>query len=271
MSEVVLALLTRPEAAPAVLAAAAHLAELAGGARIEALVCRTPPLATILVTEDVLTSEQEREIRAQENARAAALHEIFADWAARQPGPPPPRWLNEEGAAAALVKHWGERADYIVASPPPAHATRPEYDTLHAALFDCARPVLLMPPHASATFGKTIAVAWRDDKFTLHAVMAALRIAPKSADIHVLMGQRDGVPRPQIPDVLREHGVPVTRHELAVEPAPFGAQLLAKAHEVNADLLVMGAFVHNAWRNLLFGGVTRYMLAHADLPVLMRH
>jgi nucleotide-binding universal stress UspA family protein len=36
------------------------------------------------------------------------------------------------------------------------------------------------------------------------------------------------------------------------------------------DLLVMGAFVHPV-RNLILGGVTRHVLAHAAIPVLMRH
>jgi len=271
MSNVVLALLTRPETAPAVLAAAERLAGLVGGGRIEALVMRVPPLSTIMVTEEILTSEQEQAIRDRENERAAALHQVFTAWAARHEDGAAPRWINEEGVAEVLVKSWGARADYIVVGQPPAHGDRAEYDTLHAALFTSERPVLMMPVLATATFGKTVAVAWRDDKFTLHAVMDSLHCIPPSADIHVLMGRREGAPPPQIPAVLAEHGVSVTGHELPVGHEVFGALLLARAHEVNADLLVMGAFVHSAWHNLLVGGVTKYMLAHADIPVLMRH
>jgi nucleotide-binding universal stress UspA family protein len=51
----------------------------------------------------------------------------------------------------------------------------------------------------------------------------------------------------------------------------FGEALLAKAHTLSADLLVMGAYRHSPLRELLLGGVTRYMLGHADLPILMRH
>jgi nucleotide-binding universal stress UspA family protein len=52
---------------------------------------------------------------------------------------------------------------------------------------------------------------------------------------------------------------------------PFGGTLLARAHEVGADMLVMGAYAHSPWRERILGGVTRYLIAHADLPVLMRH
>ena len=33
----------------------------------------------------------------------------------------------------------------------------------------------------------------------------------------------------------------------------------------------MGAYVHNPIRRLILGGVTRYMLANADMPVLMSY
>jgi nucleotide-binding universal stress UspA family protein len=33
----------------------------------------------------------------------------------------------------------------------------------------------------------------------------------------------------------------------------------------------MGAYAHGEWREALLGGVTRYILDHGGLPVLMRH
>ena len=271
MSNVVLALLTRTETAPAILSGAERLAVLLGGARIEAMVMRILPISTIMVTEEILSKADEKKIRDHEAERAAALRQIFDAWATKRGGTNAPRWIDEEGVTETLVKTWGERADYIVVGRPDAHADRAEHDALHAALFASERPVLMMPPQAKAEFGKAFAVAWREDKFTLHAVLAALRCLPQVDQVHVLMGRREGQASPKIPDVLAEHGVAVTGHELPISTDIFGAQLLAKAHELNADLIVMGAFVHSAWHNLLFGGVTKYILAHADIPVLMRH
>ena len=37
------------------------------------------------------------------------------------------------------------------------------------------------------------------------------------------------------------------------------------------DLLVMGGYTHSRLRQLILGGVTRHMLASADLPVLLNH
>jgi nucleotide-binding universal stress UspA family protein len=58
---------------------------------------------------------------------------------------------------------------------------------------------------------------------------------------------------------------------LPIGPGPFGQDLLDKARELGADMLVMGAYAHSPLREALLGGVTRHVLAHADLPVLMRH
>jgi len=48
-------------------------------------------------------------------------------------------------------------------------------------------------------------------------------------------------------------------------------RILHAAHRIGADMLVMGAFAHGEWREMMFGGVTRTMLAQADMPLFMRH
>ena len=271
MSNVVLALLTRTETAPVILAGAERLAVLLDGACIEAMVMRMLAISTTLVTEEILSKEREKKFRDPEVERAAALHRIFDAWAGRHAGIKEPRWIDDEGLIETLVKTRGQRADYIVVGRPDAHAERAEHDALHAAVFATDRPVLMMSPLAKAEFGKIVAIAWRDDKFSLRALLAALRCIQHAEQVHILMGRRPGNAPPKIPDVFTEHDVAVTGHELPIGEDIFGAQLLATAHELHADLLVMGAFVHSAWYNLRFGGVTKYILSHSDIPVLMRH
>jgi nucleotide-binding universal stress UspA family protein len=70
---------------------------------------------------------------------------------------------------------------------------------------------------------------------------------------------------------LVEHGVAAELHVLPIGSTTFGETLLRKAHELGADMLVMGAYQHTPLREFLLGGVTRYMLNHADMPLLMRH
>ena len=89
----------------------------------------------------------------------------------------------------------------------------------------------------------------------------------KAQAVHVLCAKAGEA---VVPAILEEHGIPAQAH--AVEGhGPVGEQLLRKAHELGADLIVMGAYAHGEWREALLGGVTRTMLEHADLPILMRH
>ena len=87
----------------------------------------------------------------------------------------------------------------------------------------------------------------------------------------MLAGQKEGKPPPRVPDILVEHSVSAELHVLPVGPHQFGETLLQAAHACGADMLVMGAYAHAPMRRLILGGVTKYMLEHADLPVLMRH
>ena len=43
------------------------------------------------------------------------------------------------------------------------------------------------------------------------------------------------------------------------------------AREVNAGLLVMGAYTHSRLKHLVLGGVTSHMIDAANLPVFMTH
>jgi nucleotide-binding universal stress UspA family protein len=102
-------------------------------------------------------------------------------------------------------------------------------------------------------------------------VLPALRCLGGAERVHVLAGVRQGAAEPALPQILIDHGLDAELHLLPIGPGPFGRALLDKAHELGADMLVMGAYAHSPLREALLGGVTRYMLAHADLPLLMRH
>jgi nucleotide-binding universal stress UspA family protein len=129
----------------------------------------------------------------------------------------------------------------------------------------------VVPPGRVAAFGKRVAIAWRDDTRAAKAVLPALRCLGRAEQVHVLAGVRQGAEHPALPQVLLDHGIKAEMHVLQIGPGAFGQALLIRAHELGSDMLVMGAYAHSRLREALLGGVTRYMLAHADLPVLMRH
>jgi nucleotide-binding universal stress UspA family protein len=199
------------------------------------------------------------------------LRTTFDAWARTLPTGLGADWIDTDGIAELVVEDRGRRADFLTIGLPTPQDHASNWRTLRAALFSTDRPVLVVPSHFLGDFGRRVAIAWRDDERAAKAVLACLRCLKSAEGVFVLAGQRAGAASPVPPAILAEHGVAAELHVLTIGGRPLGAALLRRAHELQADMLVMGAYQHSPLRELLLGGVTRHMLGHADLPVLLRH
>jgi nucleotide-binding universal stress UspA family protein len=272
MCDVILTLLERYEAAAATLSAAATLAGMMSEAHINVLAIRVPPEATIMPTEELLTTRTIARMRAAEAERVVALRSAYDTWAPSLQGATVTiEWADVEGVVEALVTEWGRPADLIVLGRSGSPVPLADRGMSHTALFETDRPVLIVPPGAPVTFGRRVAIAWRDDAHAVRAVLAALRLLTGATEVHVLAGTREGRPPPRLPEILAEHGIAAQLHIMPIGAGVFGEALLTRARDLGCDLFVMGAYAHSPWRELILGGVTRHVLAHADLPVLLRH
>ncbi len=265
---VVLAVLDRPGNAASVLSNAARLLSFWGGKpTLEALAVRTPPVAELMAPDQAMTHAQEADFRASEEAWAAEVRSMTRRWEEQaRPKAGAVKFIETEGDIAHLVGELGRISSAVVLGG--AREPGKTRDALHAALFDTSRPVLIAPPESRGEFGRVVAVAWKDDARAPKAVLDALPILAKADAVHVL---RARVSEATVPALFREHGIQAEAYAVPDHDGPVGAQLLKLAHELGADLLVMGAYAHGEWREALLGGVTRYVLDHASLPVLMRH
>jgi protein CrcB len=270
IGEVVLAVLDRPETVRGVLSSAARLLEFGGGGRIEALAVRTPPVTTLMIADQAITPSEEAQARAAESVWAGEVKSIVDDWDAQaKPTRLETTWMELEGDAEHVVAEHGRRSDTVVVAGRVQQPGRSR-DALHAAIFATSRPILIVPPSSMGQFGRVVAIAWKDDGRAPKAVLAAMPILARAEVVHVLQA---GVSRNviEVPPILQEHGISALTHSVPSHDGPIGAGILKLAHQLGADLLVMGAYAHGEWREALLGGVTRYMLDHADLPILMRH
>lgn len=273
MSEVILVVLQRPEAALGLLRAAERLAVLSDGARISVLAVHTPLGLTIMMNDGSIPAETLKEMAAEEDERMAMLRATFGTWATEPRAASIPTKLSiVDGPPERPIVDRGQRADFIVAARPCPEDDWKTRQTFQAALFRTERPVLVVPPGSETVeFGRRVVIAWRDDGRAAKAVLPALRCLIHAEQVFVLSGVREGKPRPGVPDIVAEHGIVSEQRVLSINPGVFGEKLLFEAHTLGADLLVMGAYVHSPLREMIFGGLTRFMLAHADLPILMRH
>jgi nucleotide-binding universal stress UspA family protein len=230
--------------------------------------------------EDMMTATETEGL-----AQAQAMRTLFEAAAAAAGvavGDPSP--LGAQGARAPsasfaavagreeeLVAQQARLADLtVVAQSGPSDL--PSAEALNAVLFDSGRPVLVAPPVAPAVIGRRICLAWNGTAESASAVTAALPWLAQAEAVRILTAddyQRPGPPAADLAAYLALHGI-------NAEIAPFrpvdrdvGAGLLQAAGAFGADLLSMGAYSHSRLRQLLLGGVTRHVLEHAKLPVLM--
>jgi protein CrcB len=268
MGGAVLAILDRPETVGSVLSGAARLLSFSGGGNISALAVRTPPVPALMLADQAMTPAEEARRRAVEMKWAGELRAMTERWEApaKKPQAITAQFIETEGDIAHFVGEHGRRSDATVM----INAREPgkTRDALHAAIFGTSRPILIVPPESRGEFGRVVAVAWKDDLRAPKAVLAAMPVLAKAETVYLL---RARVAEAVVPAILKEHGIVAKAHAVPAHDGPVGAQLLKLVHELGADLLVMGAYAHGEWQEALLGGVTRYMLDHADLPIFMRH
>jgi nucleotide-binding universal stress UspA family protein len=144
-----------------------------------------------------------------------------------------------------IVAHRARLVDLIVVPHPAGDKDVSSSDTLHAVLFDSAKPVLIAPRTAPSTIGHHVCIGWNGTAKSASAVMTALPWLQRAESIRILWSEDYQRRRPLAPD-LQQY---LAAHHLTADRAAFqsinkmtGAGLLAAAHEFACDLLVMGAY-----------------------------
>ena len=195
-------------------------------------------------------------------------------------GDPPPQqspsasWHTMSGIEANEVTERGRAYDLIVVDHPSSAIREGARETVEAALFGTGRPVLVAPEIAPRTLGEIVVVGRNRTVQSARAVAEAMPFLERAERVVVFMvatGAKQG-PSPQ--DIARTHAwndIKAEVKEVPPESRRVGQILLHEAKQVGADLVVMGAYSHSRWREMILGGVTRYVLEHTEVPVLMAH
>lgn len=146
-------------------------------------------------------------------------------------------------------------------------------DFLPSVLVESGRPALILPyaGHVGA-IGSTVLVAWKQTREAARAVTCALPWLKRAGKVHVIgygEGAEDSLRA--LERYLAVQGVSATIHSGGEEERDVGNDLLSRAADVGADLLVMGSYGHSRAREWVLGGATRTILQTMTLPVLMSH
>jgi nucleotide-binding universal stress UspA family protein len=250
------------------------------GAKLAALFAQSGPLdyqlpgaggrVNALITDNVVRSVTESAQRAaQEFERLAGELKLETSWeSARDDALESARIAARYSDLLVIGQHRkGSEQDSGMAS-----------DFCEELILSAGRPVLVVPEEGEfASVGKRVLVAWNESREATRAVADALPLLARADAVEVDVYET-GQPSPEAAETsenlaryLAGHGARATvaRHELRQHD--LRAQILARATEIRADLIVMGAFGHSRLREMVFGGVTRSVLESTNFPVLLSH
>jgi nucleotide-binding universal stress UspA family protein len=191
------------------------------------------------------------------------------------PGQASVAWIEDTGREEEIVSRRGRLTGLLVLSRPTPESDVGTTMTLNASLFETGRPVLVVPPnYAGGPIGTKIAISWNGSKEAARAIAGANTFIEHAKEVTVVTAVGETPAAPEVPEMLTYlgwFGVRASTHNLPLTGRIEGEVLFKDCSQIGADLVVMGAYTRNRLRQMILGGVTRYALDNATVPLLMAH
>jgi nucleotide-binding universal stress UspA family protein len=147
---------------------------------------------------------------------------------------------------------------------------------IECLLIDSGRPVLVVPPGRDTFSCRRIVLAWDGSARAARAAADALPFlrAAESVEVVSVEGEKDLTDTLMGADIaphLSRHGVKATVHCLAAVNGDAAETLRDAATRFEADMIVMGGYVHSRLREMVLGGVTQSLLRQSPVTLFMAH
>lgn len=186
-------------------------------------------------------------------------------------------WRNMDGDVVRCLLYGARLADVIVATlPPPGRRAENGPLSIVGDLSVNSRCPVLAVPHDITAFectGRAV-VAWDGSPEAAVALRAAVPLLQLAEQVHLVTVEESAkraFPGTHASEYLARHGIHSELHEWPRKDRAIEEALGSAFNELAADWIVMGAFGHSRLRETIFGGVTRYLLGAARVPLLLAH
>jgi nucleotide-binding universal stress UspA family protein len=252
-------------------------------AQVQAAYIRPDPaFASIIIPETIIAAGVTRETIELEGRQAAAVAKTgFDEWRRRNgsvQGSGAPgwgaSWADHVGEFESIITRSGRLSDFIVL-PRPTAGEIVAQRCADAAIFGTGRPTLLVGGETLPTaLTDHILIAWNGSLEASRAIFGAmplLRLARRITIFTALEYGAEAVDLDELAASLRNRGIHTPEVVFPTNERSTGAALVMAAETHHATLTVMGAYTHSRMRESFLGGVTRHLLAHSPVPLLMSH
>lgn len=183
------------------------------------------------------------------------------------------------GSLPALIGVRARFSDLVVQTCPYGPEAHPAQEAaIEAALFEGQTAVLMVPSAVlPSDFGKRVMIAWNQSNEALSAVRKALPLLQAAEMVSVVIvdppvhSPERSDPGGALTQMLARHGVRAEVAVLAKTMPQVSDVLLRHMVDMDASVMVMGAYGHSRLRESLLGGATRNILEHAERAVFLAH
>jgi nucleotide-binding universal stress UspA family protein len=169
------------------------------------------------------------------------------------------------------------RFDIVVVGQPARDNAAAEEIVDEGALFESARPVIMVPfIHKGGLKLDRVMVCWDGSRAATRAIADSLPLMKKAKQIEIVMvangrAKADEVPGADLGEHLARHGLKVDVKRITSPDIDIASTILSYAADSSTDFIVMGGYGHSRLREFILGGVTRGILESMTVPVLMSH
>lgn len=188
-------------------------------------------------------------------------------------------WQVAQGDNVQALCHASRWCDLLVIERPVLNPDAPTgWGVASRTVFDACAPTMVVPePVRTECVGENVVIAWNGSREAMLAIRGALPVLHRADRLTVLEGEPADnpfglrhLPTPDLRAWLARAGIAAEFREF--RPAnDVGAAILDAAHEIDADLIVMGAWGRSRVSELVLGGATRHLFQSSDLPLLVAH
>ena len=187
-----------------------------------------------------------------------------------------------EGLLIPILREHSKYSDLLVLGQDhPEDPENASYGLADSLLFEGACPCLVVPHSGKLMpLGKRVLLTWNASKESARALREALPLLARAETVVMLSSEPDdgdtsmanGHPHAlELASFLESHGIEAISSGISDMDMSASDAIIGQAVDMNADLIVMGAYGHTRLREIILGGVTRDLLKLAPVPLLLAH
>ena len=182
------------------------------------------------------------------------------------------KWLSEELENQKYLGDLSRVYNVVIISRPYQELQSASLSSIQTILFDGGRPVMLIPMNKQIDIGKEVVISWNCTTESSRAVFAALPILKKANNVTILTVEKvitEGPSGEQVSELLASHGIDAKPVTISGDEKKIGDAILDFSKSVDADLIVKGAYTQSRLREIIFGGATRHLMLHSEIPIYL--